>query len=76
VDLELRREGDVLGSAQTGRGGWLKLLKVFRDADLIAEARALATALVSQDPDLARHADLRDFLARQLAGREDFLERA
>jgi ATP-dependent DNA helicase RecG len=76
VDLRLRREGDVLGAAQTGRGG-LKLLRVMRDRELIAQARELATRLVEADPGLARpeHAELRRVLDGRLADREEYLER-
>ncbi|HKB29314.1 MAG TPA: ATP-dependent DNA helicase RecG [Streptosporangiaceae bacterium] len=55
LDLEQRREGDVLGAAQSGRKSHLKLLTLLRDEDLITAARAEATALVSADPELARH---------------------
>ena len=49
VDLDLRREGDVLGASQSGRSSSLRLLRVVRDADLIAEARDEACALVEDD---------------------------
>lgn len=55
LDLEQRREGDVLGAAQSGRQSHLRLLSLLRDADLIRDARAEAIALVNEDPDLARH---------------------
>ncbi len=55
LDLEQRREGDVLGAAQAGRKKSLKLLSVLTDAELIGDARQEATALVGADPDLARH---------------------
>ncbi|HEY8533895.1 MAG TPA: ATP-dependent DNA helicase RecG [Micromonospora sp.] len=55
LDLEQRREGDVLGSAQSGRRSHLRLLSLLRDADLIREARAEAFALVAADPELERH---------------------
>lgn len=53
LDLELRREGDVLGAAQSGKASSLRLLRVVRDADLIARARQDAEALVAEDPALA-----------------------
>jgi ATP-dependent DNA helicase RecG len=53
IDLEQRREGDVLGTAQAGRKSSLKLLQLLRDEDLIGEAREEAVALVQADPALA-----------------------
>ena len=55
VDLEQRREGDVLGAAQSGRRSSLRLLSVLRDEDLIGEARHAATELIERDPRLAEH---------------------
>ncbi len=55
VDLEQRREGDVLGSAQSGRRSSLKLLALLRDEDMIRAAREEAAGVVDADPDLARH---------------------
>jgi ATP-dependent DNA helicase RecG len=52
IDLEQRREGDVLGAAQAGRKKSLKLLSVLHDRDLIVAAREEATGLVDADPDL------------------------
>ncbi|MCL2788319.1 MAG: ATP-dependent DNA helicase RecG [Micrococcales bacterium] len=75
-DLELRREGDVLGTSQTGTIGALKLLRVTRDADLIVRTRALAETLIAEDPTLSRHRSLSAHLDRMLADREEFLERA
>jgi ATP-dependent DNA helicase RecG len=53
VDLEQRREGDVLGASQSGSRTSLKLLRVLKDADLIAVARSLAEQCISQDPELS-----------------------
>jgi ATP-dependent DNA helicase RecG len=55
LDLEQRREGDVLGATQSGRRSHLRLLSLLRDADLIRDARMEAIALVSADPDLTGH---------------------
>ncbi len=55
LDLELRREGDVLGTLQSGRRSSLRLLSVLRHGDIIAEARAAAEQTVSADPTLAGH---------------------
>ncbi|GIG25347.1 ATP-dependent DNA helicase RecG [Cellulomonas denverensis] len=76
VDLELRREGDVLGAAQSGGATSLRLLRVTRDADVITEARAEARAVVREDPELERHPDLRVAIDLLLDGeREEFLDR-
>jgi ATP-dependent DNA helicase RecG len=53
IDLEQRREGDVLGTVQAGRKSSLKLLQLLRDEDLIGHAREEATRLVDSDPALA-----------------------
>ena len=55
LDLEQRREGDVLGAAQAGRQSSLRLLRLLSDEDLIRQAREDATAVVVADPDLAGH---------------------
>ncbi len=77
VDLELRREGDVLGAAQSGAASSLRLLRVTRDGDLIARARADARRLVDEDPTLATWPALVAAIDRQLEGeREEFLDRS
>jgi ATP-dependent DNA helicase RecG len=48
LDLELRREGDVLGEAQSG-GGTLKLLRALDDAEVIRGARDLAERVLDDD---------------------------
>jgi len=65
-DLELRREGDVLGSTQSGGRSSLRLLRVARDGELITDARELAAGILSSDPTLTKHTELRDALARRL----------
>lgn len=76
VDLEARREGDILGVAQSGRRSSLRLLEVIRDEALVDEARHAAQGIVSADPGLARHPVLRERV-RALAAddRADFLEK-
>ncbi|WP_353828248.1 ATP-dependent DNA helicase RecG [Agromyces sp. SYSU T0242] len=66
VDLELRREGDVLGASQSGGRSSLKLLRVARDGDLIAEARETASELLAEDPDLGGHPALAAEVRRRL----------
>lgn len=58
LDLELRREGDVLGASQSGKRSGLRLLSLLTDADLIAEARARALEIVDEDPALGNHLGL------------------
>jgi ATP-dependent DNA helicase RecG len=53
LDLEHRREGDVLGATQAGRRSSLENLRVLRDEDTIVAARDAAAALLDRDPDLA-----------------------
>ncbi len=65
-DLELRREGDVLGSTQSGGRSQLRLLRVVTDGELIVEARALAAEIIDADPWLDGYPDLRLALARRL----------
>jgi len=55
LDLEQRREGDVLGSNQSGRRKSLRLLSLLKDADLIRDARLEAIELIDEDPDLTKH---------------------
>ncbi|NUT36298.1 MAG: ATP-dependent DNA helicase RecG [Hamadaea sp.] len=55
IDLEQRREGDVLGAAQSGRRSHLKILSLLRDAKVIAAARTAAEELLDGDPELAGH---------------------
>ncbi len=55
LDLENRREGDVLGATQSGKRSSLRLLSVLRDEDVIVSARATADSVVGDDPALQRH---------------------
>jgi ATP-dependent DNA helicase RecG len=66
LDLEQRREGDVLGAAQSGGKSQLRLLRLLRDEDLILAARQDAFAIVSADPGLEQHRALRDVIASAL----------
>jgi ATP-dependent DNA helicase RecG len=65
-DLELRQEGDVLGSIQSGGRSSLRLLRVAKDGELIGDARMLAAGVLDADPTLAAHPALREALARRL----------
>ena len=75
-DLEQRREGQVLGEAQSGRSSF-RLLSLLRDEELIGQARDEATALVAADPDLTGHPALAAAVA-DLVGdeRAEYLEKA
>ncbi len=66
LDLQERREGDVLGTAQSGRRRSLKLLDLLRDEDLLLAARQEAQEIVAVDPELKRHPELAAVLARRL----------
>ena len=77
LDLETRSEGDVLGASQSGRGTSLRLLRVVRDADVIARARADAEELVGEDPTLETWPGLAAAVRARLAEVDpEFLERA
>ncbi|MDX6353416.1 MAG: ATP-dependent helicase RecG [Streptomyces sp.] len=76
IDLEQRREGDVLGQAQSGTRSSLRMLTVIDDEEVIAAARDEATAIVAADPELAAHPDLRSALDSLLdADREEYLDK-
>jgi ATP-dependent DNA helicase RecG len=76
IDLEQRREGDVLGQAQSGVRSSLRMLAVIEDEDVIAAARDEATTLVAADPDLERHPELRTALDALLdEEREGYLDK-
>ncbi len=66
VDLELRQEGDVLGAVQSGGRSSLKLLRVARDGDVIADARELAAGAARRRPGLERHGALAAEVRRRL----------
>jgi ATP-dependent DNA helicase RecG len=58
LDLEQRREGDVLGAAQSGARSHLRLLRVIRDEELIVKAREVAERITAVDPSLSKFAQL------------------
>jgi len=77
IDLEQRREGDVLGAAQSGRRSGLRLLSVIDHEDVIAEARDAATAFLAQDPDLISQPGLAAAVrALNESEQADYLEKA
>ncbi|MFE5817219.1 ATP-dependent DNA helicase RecG [Streptomyces sp. NPDC056479] len=76
IDLEQRREGDVLGQAQSGARTSLRMLAVIEDEEIIAEAREEAVTLVAADPELEHLPGLRTALDALLDDeREQFLEK-
>jgi ATP-dependent DNA helicase RecG len=77
VDLELRREGDILGASQSGRFSSLQNLRVLRDEKTIVDARNAATTLLETDPDLAGAPDLARMVAEiERTEGAQFLERS
>ena len=64
IDLEQRREGDVLGASQSGTQSHLRLLRVLRDEGLIEQAREDAETLIATDNDLSDYPALRAELAQ------------
>jgi ATP-dependent DNA helicase RecG len=76
IDLEQRREGDVLGARQSGTKSHLRLLQVLRDEDLIESARNDAIRVIEQSPDLTSYPLLKNELnkmARDMA--VDYLDK-
>ncbi len=75
LDLGLRKEGDVLGRAQSGRTSSLRLLRVMEDAALIERAREAAWEILDEDPEMTSHPALAEAVQR-IAAHEEYLDRA
>ncbi|MEV0841278.1 ATP-dependent DNA helicase RecG [Actinocatenispora sera] len=76
LDLEQRREGDVLGAAQSGRRSHLRLLSLLSDAKLIAEARDEAVRVIEADRELTEHPLLAETVAALVdEDRAEYLEK-
>lgn len=75
-DLEIRREGDVLGGSQSGMRSSLRLLRVVEDAELIEKARGVAEEILQRDPELTSHPQLRAAMTALDAEQAEFLEKA
>ncbi|SDX54303.1 ATP-dependent DNA helicase RecG [Amycolatopsis xylanica] len=76
LDLEIRREGDILGAAQSGKRSGLKLLSLLQDEDVIAEARERAQSIVSEDPALDKYSGLAHMVSDVVdADRAEYLEK-
>ncbi|GAB3266886.1 ATP-dependent DNA helicase RecG [Nocardioides dilutus] len=77
VDLEQRREGDVLGRSQSGFRSSLQNLKVLRDEDTIVAARQAAEGLLDDDEALASHPLLAESVLVMEASQESgFMEKS
>ncbi|GLZ41721.1 ATP-dependent DNA helicase RecG [Actinokineospora sp. NBRC 105648] len=77
LDLELRREGDILGSSQSGMRSGLKMLSLLRDESVIADARVLAQALITDDPELSAFPGLAHMVGQLVdEERAEYLEKA
>ncbi|HYN72065.1 MAG TPA: ATP-dependent DNA helicase RecG [Nakamurella sp.] len=76
ADLELRREGDVLGTSQAGRATSLRLLSLLRDKDVIAQARDDAQGLVGDDPEMSQWPGLADMVSAVISVQsQDYLDK-
>ena len=73
ADLEFRGAGDVLGDAQSGGKSSLKLLRVVKDVDMIADARTRAEQLLAAEPELAGEVQLAGAVLDFTRGNETFL---
>jgi ATP-dependent DNA helicase RecG len=77
LDLEQRREGDVLGAAQSGSRKNLRFLSVLHHEDVIRDARVAAEQLVADDPELTRHPGVAEEVRRLVDSEQaDYLEKA
>lgn len=74
LDVEQRREGDVLGAAQAGSRSSLRLLRVLDHAEVIVQARALAEEAVARDPDVATPGFADAIRSMELLAAGDWLE--
>jgi len=76
IDLEQRREGDVLGASQSGHRSSLRLLRVLHDEEILRDARAAAIELVERDPELAAEPALAAAVAALVTSdRAEYLEK-
>lgn len=75
VDLAQRREGDVLGAAQSGARSSLRLLRVLEHAPLIDLAREIAVRAIAEDPDLTTPGFADAITELELAAQEEWLDR-
>ncbi len=77
LDLELRREGDVLGAIQSGRRSGLRLLSLLKHEDVIVKAQIYAHELVAEDPGLAHSPGLASLVGEVVdADRVEYLDKS
>ncbi|CRK58691.1 ATP-dependent DNA helicase RecG [Alloactinosynnema sp. L-07] len=77
LDLEMRREGDILGASQSGSRSGLKMLSLLQDEGVIADARIVAQALIADDPDLGPYPGLATMVGQLVADdRAEYLEKS
>lgn len=76
LDLEQRREGDVLGASQSGAKSHVKLLSLLRDSDIIEQARTEAGQLIDADPQLKKYPALAAYVADMAEDRGEYLEKS
>lgn len=76
IDLEQRREGNVLGAEQSGRRSSLRLLRVVRDEEIVTKARAAAMKCFERDPELTNLINLKLAISElEELEASDFLEK-
>lgn len=75
-DMEIRKEGDVLGADQSGRASHLHFLSVRRDGALIEQARREARSIVDEDPCLGEHPGLAEAIRRMPGAGLDWISRS
>ena len=77
IDLEQRREGDVLGTSQSGGKSGLRMLQVVRDEEVIAEARDLSWGTLQKDVELKQNPSLQKRINEIMSDeKSEFLEKA
>jgi ATP-dependent DNA helicase RecG len=69
-DLELRREGNILGTEQSGGKSSLKLLRILEDQEIIQKAHEQAVATYESDPQLSNHIGLQLAIEREVTDQE------
>jgi len=76
ADLELRREGNVLGTTQAGRSTALKQLSLRRDREVIEQARTDSLGLVGDDPEMTAWPGLADMVSLVIASEnQEYLDK-
>lgn len=77
LDLTTRREGDVLGAAQSGTVSSMRLLSLIDDEDVIADAHDCARRLFDVDPELSAHPGVASMMkSAWRSDRAEFLDKS